>query len=372
MNIPETNEKRPVLNWKKSIFRIPGYAPGKPESEVRREFNIDRIIKMASNENPLGPSKRAREALVASIPDVHIYPDSSYYSLRQKLSEHMGLPSRNLIAGAGSVEVMKWICESLLSEGDEAITADLSFPVYHSFPLLYGATPRIIPLDDEFHYDLEAMIAAVNDRTRVIFIASPNNPTGLMIEYGKMADFLNRVPANVLVVFDLAYIEYTGESYGNYGLDLLERHKNLVILRTFSKIHALAGLRVGYGMADEEIIGNLDRVRGPFSVSTCAERAAIASLDDEDHVRAGLDLNEEAKAYLEIELRRLNLDYYPTSANFLLIDLKRSGMDVYRALLEKGLIVRPIPHPRLETKIRVTTGTMEQNEIFIRELGDVL
>ncbi len=372
MSIPETDGEKTGLNWKESIFRIPGYAPGKPESEVRREFNVDRIIKMASNENPLGPSKRAREALAASIPDVHIYPDSSYFALLRRLSKHVGMPGGNLIVGAGSVEVMKWICESLLSPGDEALTADLSFPVYHSFPLLYGAEPRIVPLDEGFNYDLEAMLAAISDRTRIIFIASPNNPTGLMVGYDRMAAFLERVPGSVLVVLDLAYIEYTGEEYGRHGLDLLREHKNLVILRTFSKIHALAGLRVGYGIADEEIIGNLNRVRGPFSVSTCAERAAIAALDDTDHVRAGFDLNEEGKSYLSGELRRLGLRPCLTRANFLLIELERSGMEVYRALLEKGLIVRPIPHPRIESKIRLTVGTMEENEIFIRELGEVL
>lgn len=368
----DSRDKKTQLKWKNSITNFTMYEPGKPIAEVEREFGLRDVIKLASNENPLGPSPKALKAIQQQCGDINLYPESSCYYLVEKLSQKLQVPANMLICGGGSVEVIKWLYEGLLEPGDEIITADVSFHLYVSLTHLYNATAVSIPLDNTLNYDLDKIASAVTKKTKVIGIVSPNNPTGVLVEYPKLVQFLPKIPKDILVVLDLAYIEYVPQNYGERGMELLRQHENVIILRTFSKAYGLAGARVGYGIAHPDIVQVLNRIKSPFSVNSLAQIAAIAALDDEEHVKASVELNEKCKGYLYTALDSMKIKYYPTFANFILIDTGKKSEAVFQALLKLGVIVRPMKHPRINTCIRVTIGTMEQNRTFIDKLKQVL
>lgn len=369
-NFMET--RKTDLPWKSSVLKMSLYEAGKPITEVRREFGLRWVIKMASNENPLGPSHKVKEIMRAGLPEMHFYPDANCYEIRQKLSKKLGIPANMIVVGSGSAEVMKWPYEALLVPGDEVLLADICFPLYSLLAHLYQAIPVAVPLDDNLDYDLTRMLSAITEKTKIILLASPNNPTGHLIEYVQLAQFLAQVPKNILVILDLAYIEYSMQHYGFNGLELLQQNENLVLLRTFSKIYGLAGLRIGYGIAMPNVIDIFNRIRVPFTVNALAQAAAIAALDDVDHLNFSFEVNQQGKSYLYWALNKIGLRYSSTDANFILIDCKESGDRVFHALLKKGIIIRPMRHPRLINCIRVTIGTMEQNKLFIEKLVEVL
>jgi histidinol-phosphate aminotransferase len=360
------------LKWKKNVLHLSPYEPGKPIEQVKREFGLKDVIKLASNENPLGPSKKVEEVLRAHAGEVRLYPDSSCHDLLAKLSQKLGVPPDMLVAGCGSVEIIKWVFDTLVEPQDEVVMGDVTFPLYALLCTVHNAVPVMVPVDSNLDLDLDLMLASITPKTKVVFIATPNNPTGKLVNYSQLEKFVAQIPQHILAVIDVAYIEYVGQDYGHQCLDLLQKHENILVLRTFSKFYNLAGLRVGYGIAKSEIIVMLNKVKIPFSVNLLSQLAAIAALDDEEYAQAGIEINEQGKAYLYKTLDEMKVRYYPTFANFILLDTGKDSEETFQALQKRGVIVRPMRQPRIKTCLRVTIGTMEQNRMFIEKLKEVL
>jgi len=352
------------------IARLRPYVPGKPIEEVQRELGLTDVIKLASNENPLGPSPRALEALVAAASGVALYPEGSAPALRRAVSRATGMPEDTLVFGNGSDEVLHLLALTFLQPGDETVQGDPSFAMYEIYATQCDAVPVLVPLKN-FTHDLDAMANAVTDRTRMVFIANPNNPTGTFVRRGAVERFLDRLPRNVLVVLDEAYDEYVSDPDKPDLRPLVSEGRNVVILHTFSKAYGLAGLRVGYGIMRPQLATLLNRVRSPFNVNLPAQAAAAAALGDSTHVARTVALNAEGRNYFYTEFEKMGLDYVPSEGNFVLVDVG-DGRRVFEALQHKGVIVRSAHSMGLPRHIRVTTGTMPQNQRFIAALKDVL
>ncbi|GIX06236.1 MAG: histidinol-phosphate aminotransferase [Candidatus Poribacteria bacterium] len=356
---------------KPGIEQIRPYQGGKPIEEVQRELGLQDVIKLASNENPLGPSPRALEAIRSAAKQVHLYPDGNAYYLKQALAEHLDVDPSQILLGNGSNEVLQMLGEALLLPGDHLAYSDQAFVVYDLIRAIFGAKATKPPLR-EYTYDLEALAEAVRPETKIVFIANPNNPTGTYVRRNELERFLDRIPETTLVVLDEAYFEYvTAPDYPN-GLEYVRQGRNVLVTRTFSKIYGLAGLRVGYGIGRPELISWLNRVRQPFNVNALGQAAARAALEDQGHLEKGRRINQVGMAYLEEALRSLGLEVVPSVANFLLVHLKRSGARVAEALLRRGVIVRPMGGYRFPDSIRVTIGLPEENERFVAALREVL
>lgn len=353
------------------VQRLRPYVPGKPIEEVEREYGVRNIIKLASNENPLGPSPRALEAIRAAAENLALYPDGSCYALTHALARHWDVAPENLAVGNGSDEIIHYLGLAYLRPGDEVLTADPTFVRYEAAAVLNQATYVAVPVRG-FRYDLEAMAERISPRTRMVFIANPNNPTGTMVGRRELERFLERCPGQTLVVLDEAYCEYVEDADYPDGLVYVREGRNVVVLRTFSKIYALAGLRVGYGLARPEIIAALHQVREPFNVNSLAQAAALASLEDPEQVTRSRRANAEGRDYLYRELRRLDLPYVDTQANFVIADVRRPCRPVFDSLLRRGVIVRTGDIFGLPTCLRVTIGTAPDNQRFVRELEAVL
>jgi histidinol-phosphate aminotransferase len=347
------------------------YEPGKPVAEVQRELGLGSVIKLASNENPLGPSPRAIETLNRTDLELHMYPDFDGWALRQALATRLGVTPDEIVLGAGSSELMRLIADAYLERGQEAILADLCFPVYQNVTRIAGATPIIVPVDSDLNQDLGRMLSAVTPRTRVVFLASPNNPTGRLIPFPDLVAFLERLPLNVLCVVDLAYWEYVDADPAAEPVTLLRRYPNLVLLRTFSKVYGLAGLRVGYAVSNVDVTGWLCRMRIPFNVCTAAQVAAQVALDDRAHVCKAIELNRTVRKDLDDGASRIGFVAHPSDANFMLLEGERNAEDVFQTLLRRGFIVRPMRHPRLRRSVRVTTGTREQIAGLLSAMADL-
>jgi histidinol-phosphate aminotransferase len=353
------------------VQRLRPYVPGKPIEEVERELGLpsSEIVKMASNENPLGPSPRALQAISAALGGLGLYPDGSCFTLTNALARHWEVAPENLVVGNGSDEIIHYLGLAFLRPGDEVLTGDPSFVRYESAAVLNEAEFIATPLRD-YTFDLDAMAERLSERTRMVFIANPNNPTGTMVRKKAVERFLERCPEETLVVMDEAYYEYVDDPDYPDSLAYVREGRNVVVLRTFSKIYALAGLRVGYGIARPEIIHALHQVREPFNVNTLAQVAAVASLEDPEQVPRSRKCNREGRDYLYREFRRLGLPCVETQANFVLVDVLRPNRPVYEALMRRGVIVRVLGG--LPTHLRVTIGTPADNQRFIRELEAVL
>ena len=351
------------------VQRLRPYVPGKPIEEVEREFGLTDIVKLASNENPLGPSPLALEAIQGALSSLALYPDGACFTLTNALCEHWGVRPENLVLGNGSDEIIHYLGLAFLRPGDEVLTGDPSFVRYESAAVLNEAEFIATPLDD-FRFDLDAMAERITPRTRLIFIANPNNPTGTSVGKAAVERFLDRVPHEAIVVMDEAYYEYVDDPDYPQSLDYIQDGRNVVILRTFSKIYALAALRVGYGIARPEIIHALHQVREPFNVNSLAQAAAVASLHDPDQVPRSWKSNRENRDYLYAAFDRLGLPHVQTQANFVLVDVKQPSKPVYEALMRRGVIVRVLGG--LDTYLRVTIGRRSDNERFIHELEAVL
>ena len=363
----EVDEVQPKPN----IVHLPVYQPGKPIEEVKRELGLSEVIKLASNENPFGCSPKVREALMAEYENVNIYPDGASQELTAALAHHLGVDPKQIIFGAGSDEVILMIARAYLVQGDETVMASHTFSQYKHNAEIEGAVSIEVPLKDGKH-DLPAMLAKVNERTKIVWVCNPNNPTGTIVTRRELTDFLDRVPPHVMVVLDEAYAEYiTSAEYPN-GLELIKTYPNLVVLRTFSKIYGLASLRIGYGIGSPDVIRTINQVRGPFNTSRFAQAAAKAALQDQAFISYCREQNAQGIAYLTEEFRRLGLSYYPAYGNFIMVDVARPAQLVFEALLRKGVIVRGGHALGFPTKIRVTVGRKEQNEKFVRALEQVL
>ena len=346
------------------------YEPGKPIEEVEREYGIANAVKLASNENPSGPSPKAVAAMRAKLEQLHLYPDGDCYYLKKGLSHKLKVAPETLILGNGSNEIIELAARTFLRPGDEAVMAEQAFVVYQLIVQAVGGRSRAVPLRN-FTHDLPAIGAAVSPRTRVIFLANPNNPTGTIFRRPEWEAFLGIVSPDVLLIVDEAYFEYVQDA--DYP-DSLRYHTNdraILTVRTFSKLYGLAGLRIGYGIGSKELISLMQRVRQPFNVNAPAQWGALAALDDIDHVKRSLDVNREGLEFLENEFARLGLEFVPSQANFILVRVGR-GQEVFQRLLEQGIIVRPTAGYRFPEHVRVTVGTMEENRRFIQALEKVI
>jgi histidinol-phosphate aminotransferase len=351
------------------IAGIVPYQPGKPIAELKRELGLTDVIKLASNENPVGPSPKAVAALREALDEGELnrYPDGGGYYLKAALSEHWGLSPEHFILGNGSNEVIEFLCRAFLAPGDEVVAADLTFVVYRLITTAAGGRIVEVPLKDHAH-DLEAMAGAVGDRTRLLFVCNPNNPTGTYSTAAEVARLLEAVPDDVIVVFDEAYAEYV--TAGDYPdtLAVLRQHPNTVILRTFSKVYGLPALRIGYGIASPELVDYMNRVRQPFNANGLAQRAALAALSDTAHVRASLAVNAAGRERLEALFTRLGLAFLPTQANFVYVNVGMDGAEVFRACLQEGVIIRHIQGEW----VRVTIGLEAEIERFGQVIEGVL
>ncbi len=353
------------------ITRLRPYVPGKPIEEVQRELGLSDVIKLASNENPLGPSPLALEALMLTAAGVAFYPEGSAPALRRAVSAKMEMPENTLVFGNGSDEVLHLMALSFLQPGDEIVQGDPSFSMYEIYAAQCNAVSVKVPLKS-FTHDLEAMADAVTPKTRMVFVANPNNPTGTLVTQAEVERFLERIPENVLVVFDEAYDEYVTDPKKPDLRPFIRAGRNIAVLHTFSKAYGLAGLRVGYGMTRPEIAEVLNRVRSPFNVNLPAQAAAAAALYDAAHVEETVALNADGLRYFYTEFEQMGLSYVPSQGNFVLVDVGRDSREVFEQLQQRGVIIRAAYGMGLPHHIRVSTGTMPQNQRFIATLKEVL
>lgn len=352
------------------VMDLVAYEPGKPIEETAREIGMppEQIIKLASNENPLGPSKKALAAIEAMLPESHIYPDGAAFELRSLLAKKFDLGFEQVVIGNGSNEIIELLCHCFLNPQSSLIAAEHAFVVYKLMTTLFGA--KYIPVADPgFKHDLYAMAKAIRPDTRLVFIANPNNPTGTMIAQSEFDAFMRDVPPHVVVAVDEAYIEFPDNPADT--LRYVHEGRNVCVLRTCSKIHGLAGLRCGYGLTTPAIAGLLHKARQPFNVNALAQTAAIAALSDDEHVQATRQLNAEGLAYLYSQFEALGLEYVDSHANFVLVKTGNAAKN-FNDLLQKGVIIRSMQSYGLPEWVRVTVGTMPQNERFIEALKQVL
>ena len=347
------------------------YPPGKPIEELEREIGISDTIKLASNENPLGPSPKAVQAIMENAHKLHRYPDGSGYYLKSKLSEKYGVPFDQIILGNGSNELVELIVRTFLSPGEHVIQAFPTFLVYEKIAGGAGGHVTSVPLSN-FRIDLERISQAVTTETKIIFINNPNNPTGTVLSKEEMIGFLNEIPDDIIVALDEAYIEFVSDEEAASGLDLLAGHPLLFVLRTFSKLYGLAGLRIGYGFSSKKIIDYMNRVRQPFNANTLAQAAATAALEDSSFVSRTLKVVREGLAYLYKSLDDMGLEYIPTQTNFFLIKMPQGGKTIYDLMLRQGVIVRSMDSYGLPDYIRINAGLKEENERFVKTLKKVL
>ncbi len=354
------------------VLSIPPYVPGKPIAEVQRELGVSRAIKLASNENAMGPAPLARAAMRGHIKDANIYPESSAPDLRTKIAQKYSVAPVNVILGNGSDEIMQLLAHVFLGVETEAIIPENSFSMYRIVTKCFGAKAVFVPLKN-YHLDLEATLSAVNDRTRLIFLASPNSPTGTIITNRRLERFLAAIAdKNVIVVYDEAYAEYVDAKDAASGLKYFRNHPSVIVLRTFSKMYGLAGLRVGYGLAQPWLIDLLNRVRAPFNVNLLAQVAALAALDDTDHVKRSLEMNKDGMDYISGQLRSMGYEVIDSQANFLTFRPTVDAGFIYDELLKRGIIVRRLSSFGMPDHIRVTVGTPRQNKTFITRLKQVI
>ncbi|MCL6591348.1 MAG: histidinol-phosphate transaminase [Firmicutes bacterium] len=360
------------MNYRKFIRpvveQLPVYVPGKPIEEVERELGVSGVIKMASNENPLGPSNEVRQAIAQAVDRIALYPDAAAYYLKEALANELGVDPSALLTGNGVDEVNRILAETLFKPVDEVIIPKPTFSMYEFATRLMNAKPILVQGETGLGNDLAAMKQAVTSRTKAIFICNPNNPTGTIIKKNELSEFLEGLPSKIIVVIDEAYADFADDPEFPNGIELLKtgHYKNLVVYRTFSKIHAMAGLRLGYAVADPALIELMQRVKDPFNVNLIAQAAGIAALTSKKHIALSKELVQMGRRQFYEELAGLKVEYLPTQANFILIDCGQDSVEIYQYLLQNGIIVRPAHSFGLPNHIRVTFGTAEQNNRFFR------
>ncbi len=352
------------------IQQIQPYVPGKPEDELIRELGLTRVIKLASNENALGPSPHAIKAMIELADKTNRYPDGGGYYLRNALSEKLNVPFPSIILGNGSTDLIELIARTYLEPHHNSIIADHTFLMYRIATLSMNATCVTVPVKHHC-LDLDAMVRNINENTRILFVANPNNPTGTMIRNDEMTSFIRRVPPEVLIVLDEAYIDFVIDPEFPNGIQYLNKSPNVIVLRTFSKIYGLAGIRMGYGIAAPEIIENLNRLRAPFNTNVLAQAAAMAALEDQEHVEKSRKLIQEERTFLQKELNNMSLPYVPSVTNFIYLPLP-DAVVLYEKLLHEGVIVRPMQSFNLQEGLRVTIGTHDENMAFLQAMRKVL
>lgn len=353
------------------------YQPGKPIEELQREYGVSDIVKLASNENPLGPSPKALQAAREALGEIHRYPDGNGFALRQALAEHHDIDPEWITLGSGSNDLLEMVARAFLGPGREAVFAVHAFAIYGIATQAVGATGIAAAANPADHaqphgHDLDAMRAAITDKTRVVFIANPNNPTGTWLSAEELERFIDSVPRDIVIVLDEAYVEYAATAPGyEEGSDWVRQYPNLLVTRTFSKAQGLAGLRVGYGLSNPAMADYLNRVRMPFNVSIPAQAAAMAALQDSAHIQASVQLNAKEMQRLSALLREMGLDWLPSAGNFLCLRVGSRAADIYQALLRQGVIVRPVGGGYgLADFLRVSVGLPDENDRFIAALRE--
>ncbi len=357
---------------KDALRRVKNYEPGKPIEELTREYGVKNAIKMASNENALGPSPKAVAAMKKALSNTHRYPDGASFALRTKLAAQLKVKPEELIFGNGSDEILVMAVRAFAGAGDEVVIADPTFLIYEIASTAEGAKVVKVPMK-KFRYDLGTMLSRITDRTRIVFIANPDNPVGTYTPGVALEHFLSRVPQETVVVLDEAYFEFArGRRDYPDGIRYVDRYPNVLVTRTFSKAYGLSGLRIGYGVAKAPVINALKKVREPFNVNLLAQAAALAALDDKGHLKRTVNMVNAGRAYLEKAFAKLGLQPVDTATNFMLVDLKRDAKQVYEKLLRKGVIIRPMAAWGMPSFIRVTIGKDAENKRFIKSLSEIL
>jgi histidinol-phosphate aminotransferase len=355
-----------------ALERLPVYQPGRPIEEVARELNLAprEIIKLASNENPLGPSPKAVEAMRAALGQVHLYPDGNAFYLKARLADKLGVTPQNLILGNGSNEIIEFVGHALLEPGTEVVVSQYCFAVYPIVTHLFGARLITVPAVN-FGHDLKGMLAAVTARTRIVFVANPNNPTGTLVPSEEVQRLIHELPPNVLLALDEAYIEFLDKSQDLLPLVRSGTRPNLLLMRTFSKIYGLAGCRLGYGIGTPGLIAGLEKIRQPFNINSVAQAAALAALDDDEHVARTRANNQRGLRFFEQGFRRLGLKFVPSAANFILVCMG-DGQRAFKELQKLGVIVRPMGGYDLPEWIRISIGTATENLRCLGALEKIL
>ncbi|MGG1520074.1 histidinol-phosphate transaminase [Paenibacillus oryzisoli] len=354
------------------LSRMQPYSPGKPIWEVQQELGIERVTKLASNENPIGPSPMALEAIQAYLTEINRYPDADTVHLRKAIASHYALEAEQVLVTNGGDELITLLSETFLEADDEVIVPSPTFSEYEFGGNLLGAKVVPVPLREGFNYDVDDLLAAVTERTKLLYLCSPNNPTGTYMKKEELHRLVASLPSHVLVVYDGAYSHFvTADDYCD-GIELVRSGFPIVVLQTFSKLYGLAGIRVGYGLADPGIIARIRQVKEPFNVNMLAQVAAAAAIGDEAHVEATRTLNEQGRNTLYAQLDALKLGYTPSMSNFVLVELGPDAKTIYDRLMQRGIIVRYAGSWHLPNHIRVSIGTAEEQDLFIQELTAIL
>lgn len=353
------------------VKRLGKYVAGKPIDEVKREFGIEKVVKLASNENPLGTSNKVRDLMAELVNEMNMYPDSSSYYFKQALSNKLGVNENMIFCGAGSDSLINVICEIFLDKDDESIMAEITFPRYESNTILMGAKPIKVPLKNN-GLDLEAMIDAITDKTKLLWLCNPNNPTGGIFTKEDLDKVLCKIPEDVIIIMDEAYCEYVNSEEYPDSLELLKSYPNMIILRTLSKAYGLASLRLGYGIANEEIVDYMNRVINAFDVNLFAQKAAVAAIEDEDFINKVKIFNKEQRDYLTKKFYEMGLECIESHANFIMTNVNGDDKPIHEYLLSHGYIIRPGYLLDMPGWIRVSIGTEEQNREFCSLLYDAI
>ncbi len=347
------------------------YKAGKPIDELERELGLTHIIKLASNENPLGPGKKALSAIQTALPTLALYPDGNGFALKQALAEKYAVDMSQITLGNGSNEILELVARAFLTPAHEVVFSQHAFAVYPLVTQAVGATAVVVPALNYGH-DLDSMLQAVTEKTRLVFIANPNNPTGTLLSQASLEQFIGALPDTCVCVLDEAYFEFVSRVELVNSIDWLKKFPNLLITRTFSKAYGLAGLRIGYGLSSPSLADILNRVRQPFNNNTLALVAAEAALTDDEHIQQTISVNAQGMQQLTDGFKSLGLEWIPSAGNFVLVDLKQAGQPVYEALLRKGVIVRPVGNYELPEHLRISVGTKTENQLFLQALTDTL
>lgn len=353
------------------VLGLKMYQAGKPISEVKRELGLDQVIKLASNENPLGCSPKVKKVLIETVEETQLYPDASNFELKEVISKQLGVKHNEVFCGAGSDLLIRVICSTFLEIGDESIMAEITFPRYEESVKIMGGIPVIIPMKNN-GLDIEQMVDSITDKTKIIWLCNPNNPTGTIFKKAELEKILPRIPEGIIIIMDEAYIEYVTDKDYPDSIELLKEYPNMIILRTFSKAYGLASLRCGYGIAHEDLVKYFNTIIGPFDVNLYAQKAAATAMRDQEFLKLVHENNIKGRDFLYKSFEKLGMPYIKTNANFIMANTNLDDKDVFTNLIKRGIIIRPGHLLGMPGWIRVSIGSMWENEKFIEVLSEIV
>lgn len=360
------------VKHRRELDSIPVYVPGKPIDDVKRELGLERVIKLASNENPFGFSPNVKTAVIKALEEINLYPDGNSTLLKETIAKKFGISEDMVLPTSGSDEMVDLIAKTFIEKGDEVVMADITFPRYFITSQMMGADIKKLPLKN-LAYDVEGFKKAINERTKLVWLCNPNNPTGTILTEKQLEELLEVIPASAVVVYDEAYNEFaTHPEYPKNSLKYLKKYSNLLILRTLSKAYGLAGLRLGYTIGDPELLSAINKIRNPFNVTLLTQAAGIAAINDDEFLAKVVDNNNAGKKYIYEEFGKMGIEYARTEANHIIFNAEKDSSQVFNELLKRGVIIRPVAGFNPSTWLRVSIGTMEENKEFIKALQEVL